>query len=122
MKTKNRIEKRLRKKTNPGLVETIIAAKKNKGWNEVASMLSGSRRKRVEVNIDDLNKDTKGGEFVIVPGKVLSIGEMDKKIKVVALSFSERAKEKLNKAGCELLTIVEGIKKNPEAKEVKIIR
>ena len=58
----------------------------------------------------------------MVPGKVLSQGEISKKIKVVALSFSEKAKEKLLKANCEILSILEEIKKNPDAKRIKILR
>ncbi|MBI3623821.1 50S ribosomal protein L18e [Candidatus Pacearchaeota archaeon] len=122
MKTKARIEKQLKKKTNSKLVETIIAAKKNKEWNEVASILSMPRRKRLEVNLDKISKEVKGNETVIIPGKVLSMGEIDKKIKISALYFSNKAKEKLDKADCETLTILEEIKKNPGAKGIKILK
>ena len=43
-------------------------------------------------------------------------------MKVVALNFSEKAKEKLKKAGCEVRTIMEEIEKNKEAKGVKILK
>lgn len=122
MKTKAKIEKQLKKKTNPVLVETIILAKKNKGWQDVASVLSYPRRKRIEKNIGEISEQSKVGEIVIIPGKVLSMGEIDKKIKVGALYFSEKAKEKLNKAGCETLSIHEEIKKNPEAKGIKVLK
>ncbi len=57
-----------------------------------------------------------------MPGKILSEGSIDKKIKVVAFNFSEKAKAKLIKEGCEVKSILEEIKSNPEAKGLKIIK
>jgi len=121
MKTKSKIEKQLQRKTNLVLVETIIACKKNKNWIKVAEILSGPRKNRTNLNLEELNKKIKDEKIVVVPGKILSQGELDKKIKIVALGFSERAKEKLSKSGSEALTILEEIKKNPGAKGVKIL-
>lgn len=122
MKTKTKISKQLERKTNPELVETILAAKKNAAWNEVASILSGSRRKRMNINLAELNKLVDKEKIVVVAGKVLSEGDFDKKIKVVALNFSERAKEKLLNAKCEVSSILEEIKSNPSAKDVKVLK
>ena len=121
MKTKSKIEKQLQRKTNPQLVETIIACKKNKEWIKIAGILSGSRKKRINPNLEEINRKIKDEKIVVVPGKILSQGELDKKIKIVALDFSEKAKEKIDKSGSEALTILEEIKKNPEAKGVKIL-
>lgn len=122
MKTKTQIETQLRKKTNPELVKTIIEAKKKENWLEVARILSSPRVKKLDVNLDKINREAKEGEIIVVPGKVLSEGEMSKKIKVVAFSFSEKAKEKIANAKGETLTIMEEIKKNPEAKNVRIFK
>lgn len=122
MKSKTKIEGQLQRKTNSELVKTIIAAKKNKGWLEVASILSGPRRKKSGVNLDKINKEANSGDTVVIPGKVLSMGEIDKKIKVAALGFSEKAKEKLKKGSCQVLTINEEIKSNPEGKGIKILK
>jgi large subunit ribosomal protein L18e len=122
VKSNTKIEKQIQKKTNPELVETIRLAKKNKDWIKVAAILSGSRRNKIEVNLDKISSEAKQGEVLVIPGKVLSLGSIDKKIKVVAFNFSEKAKEKLLKAGCEIMNIVEEIKKNPGAKGVKIIK
>ena len=122
MKTKALIEKQLEKKTNPELVKTIIEAKKKKNWLEVAGALSSPRAKRINMNLDKINDEAKDGEIVVVAGKVLSQGELNKKIKVVALGFSEMAKEKISKAKGEILTILEEIKKNPEAKNVRFLK
>jgi len=121
MKTKSKIEKQLQKKTNSMLVETIITCKKQKNWVKIAEILSGPRKNRINLNLEELNKKIKDEKIIVIPGKVLSQGELDKKIKVVALDFSEKAEEKIKKLGSEISTILEEIKKNPEAKGVKII-
>jgi len=120
MKSKTKVEFLLEKKTNPELVNTIILAKKNPKWMEVASILSGPRKKRKNVNLNELEKIS--SETVIVCGKVLSEGNISKKMKIVALSFSEKAKEKLKKAECEVKTIIEEMKINKDAKGVKILK
>ena len=122
MKTKTLIEKQLKRKANPILVETIIAAKKNANWNDVASVLSGSKKNRLNLNLEDIDKESKDGETIIVPGKVLSQGELNKKLKIVALSFSEKAKEKLLKSKIETSIMLDEIKKNPEAKGIKVLK
>ncbi len=122
MKSKTKIEKQLEKKTNPELIRTIIEAKKKKNWNEVAAILSGPRNKKVGINLNRINDEVKEGDIIIIPGKVLSQGEITKKIKIVALNFSEKAKEKILKAKGEISDIFEEIKKNPDAKKVRIIK
>ena len=119
MKSKVLIEKQLKTKNDKELVETVIAAKKNKNWFKVAEILASPRKNHKEVNLNDLNKTE--DKIIVVCGKVLSQGEVSKKMKVVAYKFSEKAKEKLIKAGCEVNNILDEIKKNPEAKEVKIL-
>ena len=122
MKTKTVIEKQLQKKTNKELVDTIITAKKNETWLEVAGILSGSKKNRTNVNLEEIDKEAKEGETIVVPGKVLSQGSLDKKVKIVALGFSEKAREKLLNAKCEISNMLEEIKKNPEAKGIRILK
>ncbi len=121
MKSKTLIEKQLQRKTNPELVKTIIEAKKKKNWLELAAALSSPRANRTNMNLSKINDEAKEGEVVVISGKVLSQGELDKKVKVVALSFSSMAKEKIAKAKGEALTILDEIKKNPEAKNVRFL-
>lgn len=103
-------------------METVITAKKNKAWLEVAGLLSAPRKNHANINLDSINKQSKEGETVLVPGKVLSQGNVNKKFKVVALAFSETAKEKLKNSGSQVSSISEEIKSNPEAKGLKILR
>jgi large subunit ribosomal protein L18e len=121
MKSKTKIKKQSENKTNSILVETILLAKKNEKWQKIAGILAGPRRVWREVNLSEIEEKSKDGETVVVPGKILSMGELKKKIKVVAFSFSEKAKEKILKSKGEINSIYEEIKKNPEAKGIKIL-
>jgi large subunit ribosomal protein L18e len=122
MKSKTKIQKQVSRKKNLELVETIILAKKHPKWLEIAGALSGSTRTRIQINLDKIDKNSKAGEIIVIPGKVLSMGEITKKIKVVAFNFSENAKEKLKNAGCEVISIKDEIQKNKDAKGVKILK
>jgi len=122
MKSKTLIEKQLQRKTNSVLVETVISAKKAKGWVKVASLVAAPRKNHSNINLSKINSEAKAGDVVVVIGKVLSQGEIDKKVKVVALGFSGNAKEKLLKSGSQVSSILEEIKSNPEAKGIKIIK
>ena len=122
MKSKTKIQKQISKKKNPELVETIVLAKKNEKWLEIAHILSGSSRNKIQINLNKIDKNSKQGELIIIPGKILSLGELTKKVKVVGLNFSEKAQEKLKKAGCEVILLKDEIKKNKDAKGIKILK
>jgi large subunit ribosomal protein L18e len=122
MKTKTKIGKQIKRKTNPELVETIKTTKKNKGWIEVAAILSGPRRYFANLNLGEIDNQAKDGEIIVIPGKVLSQGEVTKKIKITALNFSGKAKEKLEKGKISYSRIIEEIKKNPEDKSFRILK
>ena len=122
MKSKTKISRQLQKKSNSKLIETILSAKKKEKWLEVAGAISSPRRKRINLNLNEINNQTKEKDKVLVPGKVLSQGEINKKIKIIALGFSEKAKEKLSKSGCEFSNILTEIKSNPSAEGIKILR
>jgi len=122
MKSKTKIKKQLKKKRNSNLVETVYLANKNKAWKKVAQILSGSSKKMVKINLEKINKNAKDKETIVVPGKVLSVGEIDKNITLIAFGFSEKTKEKLTKTKTSFSYIMDEIKKNPKAKEVKILK
>lgn len=120
VKSKTKIEKQILRKSDSALVETIISAKKNKAWIKVAEILSGPRKLRKNLNLNEINKLSE--KSILVPGKILSDGKVEKKMKIVALAFSGKAKEKLLKAGCEISTIDKEIKSNPSAEGIKILQ
>lgn len=118
MISKTQINKRLRKKTNIYLIRIIEIAKKNNNI-ELAKKLSGPTRKQFRINLNELD-DIKENKILVV-GKVLGSGEIKNKKEISALGFSEQAREKLKKAGCEIKTIKQELEKNPKLTGVKII-
>jgi len=110
--------------TNPLLKKVIIEMKKTKssGWKAVAEKLETPRRKRKNVNLSKINKNTKEKEVIVVPGKVTSTGSIDHIITISALDFSEKAVEKLKKTGAVIKTLEELIKENPKFSNIKIIQ
>lgn len=100
----------MKKKTNSDLAETILLAKKDN--QEIASLLSAPTRQRIKKNLEEIDKEAKENETIIIPGKVLGNGSISKKIKVVAFAFSKSAEEKLKKAKCQIFTISEGLEKS----------
>ncbi|MBL7148008.1 MAG: 50S ribosomal protein L18e [Nanoarchaeota archaeon] len=89
-------------------------------WKRIAKDLEKPTRQRRKTNIYKINKYTNEEETAIVPGKVLSIGELNKKITIAAYQFSEVAKNKINKVG-KAISIQELMKSNPKGKKVRII-
>lgn len=118
MISKTQISKRTKKKRNPEIVETISLAKKN-NLLDLAKKLSGPSRLYININLDELNK--LNSNKIIVIGKILGYGEINKKINIAALGFSEKAREKLKKSGCETNRIIEVIKNNKKLEGVEII-
>jgi large subunit ribosomal protein L18e len=115
------------KPTNPELISTIRLLKKNakendaRIWRKIAEYLSRTRRKRIAVNLSRINRYTKTGETVAVPGKVLAVGELNHPVIVTALAFSENAVAKIEKVKGRCLTFPELMKKNPKGSNVRII-
>ena len=118
MISKTKIQRKTKKKTNPELVKTILLAKKNNHL-KLANKLSGPTRQQVRVNLNELDEIKENS--ILVPGKILGEGEINKKITISALGFSEQARNKLKKAGCEIKTIRQEIESNPDLKGVKVI-
>jgi len=121
-KSRTKIDRQAERKLNPELAETIILTKKNEAWLPVASLLSYPRRKQISKNLDEIDKESREGDTIIVPGKVLGNGEVSKKIRVVGISFSKSAREKLKARKCEIVSILEEIKVNPKANGLKILK
>ncbi|MAG45495.1 MAG: 50S ribosomal protein L18e [Nanoarchaeota archaeon] len=90
-------------------------------WKRIASDLEKPTRIRRTVNLYKIEKHTRQGEIALVPGKVLSVGTLTKKIEISAYQASEQAIEKINKAGAKFLSLQELMKNNPNGKKVRII-
>ena len=110
--------------TNPQLISLVRDLKKNssenkaKLWLKLAKKLSTSKRSRIAVNVSRLNRFTKKGDTVVVPGKVLGSGKSDHPFTVAAFAFSDLARSKIQNANGNCISILELMKKNPTGKNV----
>jgi large subunit ribosomal protein L18e len=89
-------------------------------WKRLAKDLKKPSRQRRTVNVYKIDKWAREGETVVVPGKVLNVGELNKKVEVAAFCFSEAAEERIKKMG-KVMSIKELMEKNPEGKKVRIL-
>jgi ribosomal protein L18E len=119
--SKTKIKFNAKRKTNPLVSHTLALALKNKGWLNVAKLLAGPRRKYSKINLSEIDEVTTEGDTVIIVGKVLSSGELKKRIRICSLGFSASALDKLKKVKAEVVTIADEIKKNPKGEGIKII-
>ncbi|MET1101443.1 MAG: 50S ribosomal protein L18e [Pyrodictiaceae archaeon] len=98
-------------------------ARRNKApiWRYVAELLSRPRRLRIVVNVSKINRYTRPGEIVVVPGKVLGAGRIDHPVTVAAIAFSASAVRKIREAGGRVIHIVKLVEENPRGSGVKVI-
>jgi large subunit ribosomal protein L18e len=112
---------------NPQFTETLrLLRKKSREedaniWKAVAGKLGTSKHKRVSINLNHMNRYSVEGDTIIVPGKVLGAGDLDHKLSIAAFNFTKQAKEKIEKAGGECLTIQALVDRNPKGSNIKII-
>ena len=111
------------KTPNPDKQELLkkLWSTKRRIWRTVAKKLSNRRKDNVIVNLGRINKLANPNETIVVPGKVLASGDLDKKIILAAYAFSNDCEEKVKKAKGECISIQKLMEKNPEGNNVKII-
>ena len=115
------------KKSNPILVNLIQDLKKKAYennapiWKDIAERLEKPSRQRIVVNVSRINRYTKDGDVVVVPGKVLGAGSINHKVTVAAIGFSKTAYEKIVSAGGKCLHILDLAYQNPKGSNIKII-
>lgn len=109
--------------TNPVLVDTIELLQEQDApiWSEVAENLGKVNRRRPEVNLSDIERNTEDGDTVVVPGKVLGSGRLTKDVEVAAFKASSSAKNHINENG-EFKFIEDLVDENPEGSNVKVIK
>jgi large subunit ribosomal protein L18e len=96
-------------------------ALKNRFWKAMLEEVTKPSRQRRMVNLYKINEQAQDGETIVVPGKVLSVGELTKKIEVAAINFSAEARQKIINAKGKVLSIQDLLKHNPEGKKVRIL-
>ena len=114
-------------KTNPILLNLIHELKKQSSekdipiWKDIALRLEKPSRNWPEVNLDRISNYTQEKETALIPGKVLSTGNLTKKVTIAAWSFSEKSQEKIKKAGGKYIFIKDLMKNNPKGENIRIL-
>ena len=90
-------------------------------WKRIADDLERPTNARRKVNLYKIDKHTREGETALVPGKVLSLGNLTKKRTIAAYQFSDNALIKINESKGKAISIKELMKENPKGKKVRII-
>lgn len=120
--------KNIQRKTDLSLVALINdlkAAERDTGaaiWRDIAERLEKPRNNWAEANLSKLDRYAKDGDVVIIPGKVLAAGSIEKKITVAAYGFSKAAADGIVAAGGKVLSIKELMAENPKGSKVRIMR
>ncbi|MEW5955207.1 MAG: 50S ribosomal protein L18e [Candidatus Micrarchaeota archaeon] len=99
-------------------LEKTGAANKAPVWKKTAFLLAKPTRQRPEVNLYSVEKHSKEGDAVLVPGKVLSQGTLSHKVTLAAFRFSKPAAAKLAAAGCKTISIKQLVEANPPGKRI----
>lgn len=90
-------------------------------WKRIALDLEKPSRQRRVVNLSRINRYTSENDIIIVPGKVLGSGDLNHRLTISAYQFSEQAKDKLEKAGAKIMTLLDLSKEKPNGKKIKIV-
>lgn len=106
---------------NQLLMQVDLKARESPFWRRIAKDLRKPTRQRRTVNVYKIDKYAREGETVVVPGKVLSVGSLTKKVDVAAITFSQEARKKIEEAKGKAYSITELLVQNPDAKKVRIL-
>jgi large subunit ribosomal protein L18e len=114
-------------KTNPrlsSLIAELKAVSRDTGasvWSDVADRLEKPRRTHAEVNLGRIERYAREDEAVVVPGKVLGSGVLQKNVTVAAVDFSSTARTKIEQVG-DAVTLEQIVEQNPDGSNVRVIR
>lgn len=106
------------------IINKLYQTGKNKNkdiYSAIAKELNRAARTNINVNISKLEKlpIINDGDIVVIPGKLLGAGLLNKKITIYAYSFSQTAKDKL---GNSIKNIFDFCNDKIDYKVVKIIK
>lgn len=89
-------------------------------WKRIALELERPGRQHRVVNLSKIEHYANDNDVVIVPGKLLSGGELTKKVTIVAYSYSRKTAEKIG-SKANVISIEDAMKKYPNGKNIRII-
>jgi large subunit ribosomal protein L18e len=91
-------------------LETVSKApdeKRKPLCDRVYELTAVPSRRRAAVDLYKIERNTKEGDNVIVPGKVLGTGQMGHRVNISAICFSASALKSLKDADCRVVSIKE---------------
>jgi len=95
-------------------------ARKSRFWAAVLRRLEKPSRRRRAVNISHLNR-VSAPEGVLVVGKLLGAGTLEKPVKVIAFDFSDSAYRKVIEAGGQAYFLEEYLKRGGDGRGLVIV-
>ncbi|MFP4005465.1 MAG: 50S ribosomal protein L18e [Candidatus Hadarchaeia archaeon] len=107
-----------------GLIERLRKKEKETSsplWGDLADRLSKPNRRRAEVNISQINRHADEESIVVIPGKVLGSGRLEKTVTVAAFDFSGRARMRIQESGGEAISIDNLLTEVPEEEKIRIM-
>ena len=112
---------------NPLLRKTLVLlehAKKEQRapiWGLASKLLRRSAVAKVEVNVGRISRIADDGGALLVPGKVLGTGRLEKRVIVGAFSFSASARSKIMASGGSVMSIEQFVRAYPKGSGVKLV-
>ena len=108
-------------------LQGLLVELKDKGHKDNSPLLlrlendlkKPTRQRRV-VNLSKINRYTKDGETIVVPGKVLAAGELDHTVTIAAWKFSQQALDKIQKSKSKAIQISELMKEEIKGKKIRV--
>lgn len=109
-------------------LKALIVELKDRGYKDGSAMmlrlaadLEKPTRQRRVVNLSRINRYTKAGETIVVPGKVLASGNLNHSLTIAAWKFSTQALDKIQKSNSKAITIVELVNAGLQGKRIRVI-
>jgi large subunit ribosomal protein L18e len=112
---------------NPILRKTLVLLertgrrKKAPIWTVASELLRRPSSSSVEVNLSRIGRIADEGEVLLVPGKVLGFGTIDKKLTVGAFAFSASAKDKIVAKGGTAISLEDLVRQFPDGRGVRLV-
>ncbi|MFB6254912.1 MAG: 50S ribosomal protein L18e [Halobacteriaceae archaeon] len=91
-------------------------------WADVAERLEKPRRTHAEVNLSRIERYAQEDETVVIPGKVLGGGILQKDVTIAAVDFSSTAETKIQQSEGNAIELEKAIENNPDGSNVRVIR
>jgi large subunit ribosomal protein L18e len=112
---------------NPVLAEAVRALReayretKRRIWRELEARITRPRSRLAEMNLERLSRVAGDASVVVIPGKVLGSGFLERPLVVGALYFSKAASDKIAMAGGRALGLAEFVRSYKHEKGVRLL-